>query len=297
MDNATKEKLNILAGISSIEFFIRSKAMKSVEAISNIHPMLKLFFDSELNSEIEKNTLISMTEAIIGSIEAFTEKGKFSNFRSIGVSIAQSLNKTMYFAKIIHHANTGRITIEQFYDLAAEYIAAESANIINQLWDFVGADLPHFINSGLTALLVFLQVDPLTAEWITGLIDSAVNVAYSYVKKFITQEEIQEFIHDTLEYTIESARKLFVLIDAAAVVIKENYHKGISKLKSWGRRACNYIGIETPSFLKEEAEKKKKKITIKNPYKPIVIVGGKIVNTRSKGGKHKDKDKNVNKDK
>ena len=252
MDKSTKEKLNILAGVNSIEYFVRSKAMDLVENISNIHPMLKLFFDSELNSDIEKNTLISMTEAIIGSIEAFTEKGKLSNFRSIGVIIAQSLNKTMYFAKLIHHANTGRITIEQFYDLASEYIAAETANIINQLWDFVGAELPHYINIGLTALLVFLQVDPQTAEWITGLIDSVVNVAYSYVKKFLTQEKIQDFIHDTLEYTIESARKLFVLIDSAAKAIKDTYHKGINKIKSWGRSICIQFGLVIPDILQEE---------------------------------------------
>ena len=192
MDKATKERLNILAGVSTIEFFVRSKAMDMVDSISKIHPMMKVYFDSELGSDIENNALLAMSEALIWSIEAFTEKGPMSNFRSIGVSIAQTLSKRMYFAKLIHHANTGRITAEQFYELAAEYIAAESVNVINQLWDVVGVELPQYLSAGIQKVLEFFEVDPQTAEWIAGLIDSAANVAYSYVKRFLTQENLKQ---------------------------------------------------------------------------------------------------------
>lgn len=194
MDKATKERLNIFAGVSTIEFFVRSQAMDLVDSVSKIHPMLKMYFDSELNSDIESNALLAMSESLIWSVEAFTEKGVLSNFRSIGISIAQTVSRRMYFAKLIHHANIGRITAEQFYELAAEYIAAESVNVINQLWDVVGAELPQYLSAGIQKVLELFEVDPQTAEYVAGLIDSATNVAYSYVKKFLTQEKIQNFI-------------------------------------------------------------------------------------------------------
>ena len=251
MDKATKERLNILAGVSTIEFFVRSKAMDMVDSVSKIHPMMKVYFDSELNSDIENNALLAMSEALIWSVEAFTEKGPMSNFRSIGVSIAQTLNKRMYFAKLIHHANTGRITVEHFYELAAEYIAAESVNVINQLWDVVGAELPQYVSAGIQTVLEFFQVNPQTAELISGLIDSAANVAYSYVKKFLTQEKIQEFVYNVLKFTFEAARKLSVWVDDAVEKVKDFYHKVENRIKSWGRNICEFFEWDVPDFLKE----------------------------------------------
>lgn len=255
MDKATKERLNILAGVSTIEFFVRSKAIEMVDSVSKIHPMMKLYFDSELNSDIENNALIAMSEALIWSVEAFTEKGPMSNFRSIGVGIAQTLSKRMYFAKLIHHANTERITIEQFYEYASQYIAAESINVINQLWDVFGAEIPQYLNAGIQKVLEFFEVDPQTAEWIVGLIDSATNMAYSYVKKFLTQEKIQKFVYSVLKFTIESARQLSLYIDKTVDKVKTWYREAEAKTKSWGRTICKYFNWDIPDFLKEESSK------------------------------------------
>lgn len=267
MDKATKERLNILAGVSTIEFFVRSKAIDLVDSVSKIHPMLKLYFDSDLNSDIENNALMPMSEAMIWSVETFTEKGPMSNFRSIGVSIAQTLSKRMYFAKLIHHANTERITIEQFYEYAAEYIAAESVNVINQLWDVIGAELPQYINAGIQKVLEFFEVDPQTAEWIVGLIDSATNVAYSYVKKFLTQEKIQKFVHDALKFTFEAVRNLSILVDEAVENVKVFCHKVKNKIKSWGRGICEFFDCAVPDFLKDSD----KTIELKDPNNELII--------------------------
>ena len=273
MDKATKERLNILAGVSTIEFFVRSKAMDLVDSVSNIHPMLKLYFDSKLNSDIENNALLAMSEAMIWSVETFTEKGPMSNFRSIGVSIAQTLSKRMYFAKLIHHANTGRITIEQFYDYASEYIAVEAVNVVNQLWDVVGAELPLYISAGIQKILEFFEVDPQTAEWIAGLIDSAANVAYSYVKRFLTQEKIQEFVYNALKFTFEAARKLSLLVDETVEKVKEVYHRVENKVKSWGKSICTLFDLKE----NEKSEEEKTEVVF-----PVILnKGGDNVETIS----------------
>lgn len=251
MNKATRERINILAGVSTIEFFVRSKAMDMVDSISKIHPMIKLYFDSELGSEIESNTLLAMSEALIWSVEAFTGKESMSKFHSIGVCIAQTLSKNMYFAKLIHQANTGRITAEQFYELAAEYISAESVNVINQLWDAVGADLPKYLSAGIQKVLESLGVNFQMAEWIAGLVDSVTDVVYSYVKKFLTQEKIQEFVYTALKFSFKAARNLSIGVDNTVEKVKDFYHNVENKVKSWGRNIFKYFNWIIPDFLKD----------------------------------------------
>ena len=141
MDPKLEEKLIILCVLNSVEFFIRSKAMDAVDYISKMHPMIKLYFDSDLSSEIENNALLAITEAIVKNVEAFTQK-HLSYYRELGMSIAYHINKHLYFVKLIHHFNTKRISAEKFYDLAAEHFAVGTANIINGLWDVIGSKVP-----------------------------------------------------------------------------------------------------------------------------------------------------------
>lgn len=281
MDKITKEKLNIQVGVSTAEFFVRTKAIETVDSISKIHPMIKLYFDSELNSEIEKNTLVSMSEALLRTVEIITEKGSMANYRGIAVVIVQTLSKRMYFAKLIHHANTGRITTEQFYELASGYIAAESVNLIDRLWDFVGEELPQYVNAGIQRLLVSLDVDPQTAEWIAGLIDSFANIAYSYVREYLTKEKIQDFLYYVIKYTLESARKLSLLIDGTV----EKTKVITNKVRNWVRNICVRFQLYISDFFQEP----RKRIIITNPQNKLIM--GKGVLNKPKPSVYLDIDK------
>ena len=104
--------------------------------------------------------------------------------------------------------------------------------------------------------LEFFKVDPQTAEWIAGVIDSAANVAYSYVKKFLTQDKIQKFAYSALKFTLECARKLSLLIDDAIEKTKTFSRKVKDKVKSLGRDICDLFGWDVPDWLKEETNDK-----------------------------------------
>ena len=68
---STEEKIKILSGVNTVEFFVRSKAMDFVDTVSNIHPLLRLYFDSDLSSDIENNSILAITTAIEKCIGAF----------------------------------------------------------------------------------------------------------------------------------------------------------------------------------------------------------------------------------
>ena len=160
---STEEKIKILSGVNTVEFFVRSKAMDFVDTVSNIHPLLRLYFDSDLSSDIENNSILAITTAIEKCIGAFTQKD-FTTYREIGMTIAYGLHKQLYFAKLIHHFNTKRISAEEFYNLAAEHFAVSTANILNSAWDLIGDKIPEILCAGVESMLVSFGVDPLTAH-------------------------------------------------------------------------------------------------------------------------------------
>lgn len=250
MDKITKERLNILTGVNTTEFFIRAKAVKMVDFISQRHPMLRLYFDSELNSEIEKNALVAMLEPVMLTVDKLTAKGTMANYRNVAVALAQTLSRRMFFAKLIHHVNTGRITIEQFYELAAEYLAAESVNFINKMWDVVGEEVLLKIHGGIHKILVRLNVNPQVAEVIESLLDNITDMANSYVRDLLNQEEIQRFVYKALKIIVESSQKICSMFDIAVDKTKELIHN----VKSIGRSICTNLNLEIPEFLKEEED-------------------------------------------
>lgn len=292
MDKVSKERINILAGKSTIEFFLRSKAMKVVDSASKLHPMIKLYFDSELKSDIEKSTLMGMSEAIIWAIEKFTEKGPLAKYRSIGVSIAQTLNSRLYLAKLIHHANTGRITEEQFYELTAEFITAETVNMINQLYDFFGKDIPKMC-AGLQRVLESFNIKPDTAKWITELIENTTSVAISYVKRFLTEERVQNIVYSAIKFTVKSTRTLCTLTEKAVEEVKE--WKIIKTIKNWGRNICKKLEIGVPDFLKEKPDHDLPKTIelITKGKKSRMITKGEKSRRKIKTQKQKKRDKDI----
>ena len=249
---STEEKIKILSGVNTVEFFVRSKAMDFVDTVSNIHPLLRLYFDSDLSSDIENNSILAITTAIEKCIGAFTQKD-FTTYREIGMTIAYGLHKQLYFAKLIHHFNTKRISAEEFYNLAAEHFAVSTANILNSAWDLIGDKIPEILCAGVESMLVSFGVDPLTAHNVSDFIDGICNVAYMYVKEHLPDEErIKKFIHDTLEETVNTAKALMELTSAAIERSKKFYHQVVSSIKSLGRQIYEFFEWEIPDFLKDE---------------------------------------------
>ena len=249
---STEEKINILSGVNTVEFFVRSKAMDFVGTVSNIHPLLRLYFDSDLSSDIENNSILAITTAIEKCIGAFTQKG-FTKYREIGMTIAYSLHKQLFFAKLIHHFNTKRISAEEFYNLAAEHFAVSTANILNTAWDLIGDKIPEILCAGVESVLVYFGVDPLTAHNVSDFIDGICNVAYIYVKEHLLDEErIKTFLHDVLEETVNTAKDLMELTSAAIEWSKKFYHQIVISIKSLGRQIYEFFEWEIPDFLKDE---------------------------------------------
>lgn len=226
MDTYYQKKSDILAGLNIVQRFFRGKSMDAMEKLMNSHPMLRMFFDSELSSPIEDKVLQSMATAFASLLKVIPEKHE-----AIGVAIAHNINDVMYSAKILHHLNTNRISFDTFRDLMSEHIAVEYTVAIQSLWSAIGEGITKATSFSIRGILSFFQVDPSIQEYAVSSFESMMAVVTQYVSSRITEEKAKEIIKNILTAIADSAKQVSELLSDAIETIKDLY----SDTREWVR--------------------------------------------------------------
>lgn len=256
-DGFNKQKWTTAAGASAASFLEKWLRDKFDEAMHSMidHPItkrfLQMFFDSDLDSEIEKNAYMAITDAIISTVEELTKGGPLSKFHDVIVPITHFVCKRMFLLKLAYHANAGRISKEQFCERAAEHLAVETAAFLEKAWNMI----PLFLEKGkvgLVGLLVFCGMDPINAEQTAEDINNFLLYLYPIVKKFITKDNVKKLLNRTIEITIDATKIVLQYTEKVSNKVKDLYETVESKLKSWGKMICQKYGWKEPDFLKEK---------------------------------------------
>lgn len=258
-DGFNKQKWTTAAGASAASFlekWLRDKFDEAMHSMIDAHPFtkrfLQMFFDSDLDSEIEKNAYMVITDAIISTVEELTEVGPLSKFRDIIVPIVHLVCRRLFLLKLAYHANAGRISKEQFCELAAEHLAVETVAFVEKAWNII----PELLKKGkavLVGLLVIkLGMDPVSAKLTADRINDFLLFLHPIVKKFLTKDNIQKLLTRTIEITIDASRTVLQYTEKVYVKAKRLYETVESKLKSWGRGIFIRLNWEVPEFMEEK---------------------------------------------
>lgn len=257
-DGFNKQKWTTAAGASAASFlekWLRDKFDEAMHSMIDAHPItkrfLQMFFDSDLDSEIEKNAYMAITDAIISTVEELTKGGPLSKFHDVIVPIAHFVCKRMFLLKLAYNANAGRISKEQFCERAAEHLAVETAAFVEKAWNMI----PLMLEKGkgfLVWLLVFFGADPVNAEQTAEDINNFLLFLHPIVKKFIKKENIKNLLNRTIEITIDASRNVLKYTEKVSNKVMSLYETVESKLKSWGRMICQKYGWKEPYLLKEK---------------------------------------------
>lgn len=263
-DGFNKQKWNTAAGASAasyLEMLLRNEFDDKMNSFISLHPIIKMYFDSELSSEIEKNAFLAITDAIYTTIGAFTNQGLFQEYNVIGITIAHVVCDRLYLLKLIYYTNSGRITRQQFCELSAKHLAVDTAALVNTLWDFLGEKLPNYLNIIMTSLSGFLSsycnISPSDIYLISETISGIFSALHPKIKEYITPEKIEELLKSIIDYTIDSTRQVLIYAEEVATEVKSLYIEAVSKLKSWGRMICQKNGWKEPEIIKEKNEDNK----------------------------------------
>lgn len=257
-DGFNKQKWTTAAGASAASFlekWLRDKFDEAMHSMIDAHPItkrfLQMFFDSDLDSEIEKNAYMAITDAIISTVEELTKDGPLSKFHDVIVPIVHFVCKRLFLLKLAYHANAGRISKEQFCERAAEHLAVETAAFVEKAWNIVPLMLEKG-KIGLVGVLVYWGMDPALAEHTADKISNFLLYLYPVVKKFLTKDNIQKLLIRTIEICIDASRFVLMYTEKLSNKVKHLYEMVENKLKSWGRSICRTLRWAVPDFLKEE---------------------------------------------
>ena len=258
-DGFNKQKWTTTAGVSAASFlekWLRDKFDESMHSLIDAYPFtkrfLQMFFDSDLNSEIEKNAYLAITDAIISTVEELTKDGSLSKFRDIIVPIVHFVCKRLFLLKLAYHANAGKISKERFCELAAEHLAVETAAFVEKAWNMI----PLFLDKGkviLVGVLVYFGMDPALAEQTADKINNFLLFVHPIVKKFITKDNIQNLLNKTIVFTIDASRVLLQYSEKVGNEVVSLYKKIESRLKLWGRMLFRKLGWEIPKNMEEKS--------------------------------------------
>ena len=259
-DGFNKQKWTTAAGASAASFmekWLRDKFDEAMHSMIDAHPFtkrfLQMFFDSDLDSEIERNAYMAITDAIISIVEELTKDGPLAKFHDVIVPIAHFVCKKLFLLKLAYHANAGRISKEQFCERAAEHLAVDTAAFLEKAWNMIPLVLDKG-KVGLVGLLVYFGADPIIAEQTADKINDLLLYLYPIVKKFITEDNIKKLLNRTIEITIDASRNVLKYTEKVSNKVMSLYETVESKLKSWGRMICQKYGWKEPDIIKEKNE-------------------------------------------
>lgn len=239
---------------SYLEMLMRDKFDDIMTSLIGLHPILKMYFDSDLSSEIEDNAFLAISDAVMSAVEDLTKEGILSNYHDLGVAIAHTVCKRLYFLKLIYYVNRGWINKNKFCELAAEHFAVETATLINML----SGMLPALSEVGIMGVLTYIGVDPVIAKQYADRINGVIMFFYPFVKKFITKERIEDLLKSVMDFTLTTARQIVLSVENVG-----------NKLKLWGRNICKAFGWNAPDYLKDEQT-----IVINDPHHKMIISKG-----------------------
>ena len=246
-DGFNKQKWTTAAGASAASFlekWLRDKFDEAMHSMINAHPFtkrfLQMFFDSDLDSEIERNAYMAITDAIISTVEELTKDGPLSKFRDIVVPVVHFVCKRLFLLKLAYLTNAGRISKEQFCERAAEHLAVETAAFLEKAWNMVPLMLGKG-KVGLVGVLVYFGMDPVLAELTADKISSFLLYIHPIVKKFMTKDNIRKLLNRTIEIAIDSSRKLMQYAELISDKLKKLYETVEIKLKSWGIKISHFF--------------------------------------------------------
>lgn len=257
-DGFNKQKWTTAAGASAASFlekWLRDKFDEAMHSMIDAHPItkrfLQMFFDSDLDSEIEKNAYMAITDAIISTVEELTKGGPLSKFHDVIVPIAHFVCKRMFLLKLAYHANAGRISKEQFCERAAEHLAVETATFLEKAWNLIPLILGKG-KVGVVGVLVYFGMDQASAVQTADEINDFLLFLHPIVKKFMTKDNIQKLLNRTIEIAIDTSRNVLKYTEKVSNKVMSLYETVESKLKSWGRMICQKYGWKEPYLLKEK---------------------------------------------
>lgn len=205
--NAINGLIKIGVGVKTLNSWIKTKAIEGADNIARNNPMVRIFLDSPIGSNIEKEVEKAYSTSWYKKIKS-TIIGKLPDSVSVslGKLIGQGTARVLDMTKLNYQLAKGWISAIQYRNELTKRTLCGTSTIINRGWALVRP----FIQKGLQGILQYIGVP----EGFAHKAATACSHALGLVKK-----EVSEFIKS--DKVIEVTQNIVNAVSEGIVLVKE----------------------------------------------------------------------------
>lgn len=246
-------------GLKILGSWIKTEAIEGADKIARNNPMIRVFLDSPIGSNIEKEVEKAYSAAWYKKIKS-TIIGKLPDkvIVSLGKLIGQGTARVLDMTKLNYQLAKGWITITQYKSELTKRTLCGVATVIDKGWLIVRP----LVKKGLKEVLGYIGVPEEAAKKAANCCTLALGLAKKEIAKFLRSErriEVTQNIVNTIsegvvkvveagkkvsEKTTEVIRNIAnaagktvkALYEDAKTTLKREYDTIKSKVKSWFKR-------------------------------------------------------------
>lgn len=236
-DNNLNEELHIFNGLNSLEIMIRNLEIGTIESIKKLNPFMQIFFDSDLDSEIEKSAIMFMSDAYYSTIVGITSGFglDLEKAQALGTSIAHTISYTMGLAKLTDKYFRGQINENTYYFELSKRIATGALSLVNHNWKTLGKCL----SMGLRGTLLYVGMDPASIETCISLAEKVGSYLKTRISSILNSDKTLKFIENGLRYTA----KAFKVLTQVTTTVVETSKTTVKKTKEFVENVANKVGV------------------------------------------------------
>lgn len=240
--NNIRERMDILGGLNSIEKSLYKKEEGLIKFIKKLNPLFKLYFDSDLNSETERNTMVGLCDAIYStfkpSLDAQSHQKELIN--AFGITLAHKVSSTLETIKLIDMYIHGRITQEVYYHELSKRLVVKTVTFINNNWRL----LENATSKGVQAVLLYFGVDSEAVEYINMTLKVLSEYGRQKINKLKDNPKVTSFVDNSLRKVGKALKVMSDTVEFAKEKGKEIYEK----TKSFIENFADKVEVEYQRF-------------------------------------------------
>lgn len=251
-DNNNSDKHQIQTGLSGPFSIIRMLHNTAVDYSKNKNPLLRMYYDSDLNSPIETTVEKMMADSYYNTVCEHLPKWKplKKMARGLGCLIAYVQCRVLDTSKLNYQYFKGLINREQYYNETARRLVSGTVAIINKGWPLLGGT----IKGGVAGILQVMGVDSNTAQNVADKIWLGATIAKGYIGKIINTEKLKERAQNLISRGLQLASTALNTVIKVVQDPQKTFQEGVRKTKQFVERVAETIHEESSAFMEKVSE-------------------------------------------
>lgn len=250
----------INTGLSMCWSLLKMKYNTSIDKLKSTNPLLRVYFDSDLGSPVEKTVEEAYAASLYKYLKTISPNWKPAQklAKYLGTRLAGMAAKALDLAKLNYKYFKGVIDADQYETEYSKRFLSLFATIVDKSWKYI----ENGIKVGGTAVLTYMGIDPNSAKMVTEKVFTVLSYIKPAIIEAIKSDKAVKLVKQAIRATSSGIMKLYEKGKEAVEVSKsivtkiaDTINVNVSKLKSFAEKTCKTIAKPIVEGIKKGLKK------------------------------------------